>query len=100
MCFMFQALLVNLINTTRLGRNDIHFYFPAGQPAELSFNGIIFTYADNVRNQFILRQSKKQSVFRITKPTIDQKIWYNCLVYLSYQNLVANTRKVIIMEAV
>ena len=44
------GLTVNLISTTRLWRNGIGVYFPAGRPAELSFNGTIFAYADNVRD--------------------------------------------------
>ena len=79
-----SGLIMNLINTIRLWRNDIGIYFPAGQPVELSFNGIIFTYLDNVRDQFILRQSNKRSVFKITKPITDLKIWHSRLVHLSY----------------
>ena len=94
------GLTVNLISTTRLWRNGIGVYFPAGRPAELSFNGTIFAYADNVRDQFILRQSKEQSVFKITKPTTDLKIWHSRLVHLSYRNVVANAKKVIGMEGV
>ena len=49
------GLTVNLISTIRLWRNCIGVYFPAGQPAKLSFNGTIFAYANNVRDQFILQ---------------------------------------------
>lgn len=51
--------IVNFISTTMLWRNDIGVYFPASQYAELFFNGIIFAYADNMRNQFILWQFKE-----------------------------------------
>ena len=94
------GLTVNLISTAKLWRNGIGVYFPPGQPAELSFNGKIFAYADNVRDQFILRQSQEQLVFKITKPTINLKIWHSRLVYLSYQNVVANTKKVTGIERV
>ena len=46
------GLTVNFISTTRLWHNGIGVYFPA---AELFFNGTIFAYTDNVRDQFILR---------------------------------------------
>lgn len=78
------GLIVNLISTTRLWRNGIGVYFLLGQPAELSFNGTIFAHADNIRYQFILRQSTEHSIFKIAKPTTDLKIWHNCLVHLSY----------------
>ena len=94
------GLTVNLISTAKLWRNGIGVYFPPGQPAELSFNGKIFAYADNVRDQFILRQSREQSVFKISKPAMDLKIWHSRLVHLSYRNVVANAKKVVGMEGV
>ena len=59
------GLIVNLISTTRLWRNGIGVYFPPNQLAELSFNGATSAYADNIRDQFILRQSTEQSIFII-----------------------------------
>ena len=67
-------LIVNLISTTRLWRNGIGVYFPPGQPAELSFNGTVFAHTDNIRDQFILRQSMEHSIFKIAKPTTGLKI--------------------------
>lgn len=94
------GLTVNLIHTAKLWRNGIGVYFLPGQPAELSFNGKIFAYADNVRDQFILRQSQEQSIFKISKPTMDLKIWHSRLVHLSCQNMVANAKTIMGMEGV
>lgn len=49
------GFIVNLISITKLWRNEIGVYFPTGCLAELSFNGIIFAYADNIKDQSILR---------------------------------------------
>lgn len=93
---------MNFISTIRLCCNSISIYSLAGQSAKLFFNRTIFAYADNVsvREQFILRQSKEQLVFKITKSTMDLKIWHGWLVYLSYQNVFANAKKIINMERV
>ncbi len=88
------GLTVNLISTARLWRNRISLYFPSGRPAELSFNRTTFAYSDNVKDQFILSQSTEQSVFRIAKPTTDLKVGHSQLINLSYQNVVANAKKV------
>ena len=53
------GLTVNFISIAKLWHNGIGVYFPLGWPAKLSFNGKIFAYIDNVKDQFILRQSQK-----------------------------------------
>lgn len=98
--FYVSGLTVNLISIARLWRNGIGVYFPAGRPAELSFNGATFAYVDNIRDQLILRQFTEQSIFKIAKPTTDLKIWHKRLVHLSYRNLIANAKKVIDIEEV
>lgn len=51
------GLTVNFISIAKFWHNDISIYFPLDRPAELFFNGKIFAYTDNVRDQFILQQS-------------------------------------------
>ena len=53
--FYIPSITVNLISITRLWLSNISIFFPTGWTAEVSFNGIIFTYGDNMRDQFILR---------------------------------------------
>lgn len=60
----------------------------------MSFNGITFAYADNIQDQFILRQSIEQLVSRIAKLITDLKICHSWLAHVSYQNIVANATKV------
>lgn len=55
--FYILGLTINFINTARLRHNRIGVYFSASQLAKLFFNGTIFVYADNNKDQFILRQS-------------------------------------------
>lgn len=88
------GFMVYFINTARLWHNKISLYFFIGQLVELFFNKTIFAYIDNVKNLFILYKSTKKSIFRIEKPTTDLKIQYNRLVYLSYQNVVANAKEI------
>lgn len=95
-----SSLMINLINITRLQYKRIGVYFLTGRPAELSFNGITFTYMDNIMDQFMLHQFTKQLIFRIAKHITNLKIQYSPSAYLSYQNVVTNAKNVTNIEGV
>ena len=77
-------LTINFISTRKLWPNGISIYFSSGWIVELFFNRKIFAYTDNIKDQFILQQSREQLVFKISKLILNLKIWHIWLVYLSY----------------
>ena len=102
------GLTVNLVSTPRLWHKGIAVGFPPGKPAILEYGSQFIAHADNVEDQFLLRNEDVLAMhsndappcFKVSKKTTDIEIWHRRLVYLGYRNVVANAKKVAGMEGV
>lgn len=111
---------VNLINVVALGDKGSGCYFPPGRPAYLDYDGQHVAFADNVKQQYLLRfesskaiglreakepaqakiqwEEDSQHTFKVAKKTIDIEIWHRRFVHLGYRNVLSNAKKVVGME--